>query len=263
MGDKSKLKIGKLGANAMEQRELHKHLERLNKQINVQVIDIESQQKLLAKNFYERLKQSVNIAKSQENIVENFQSNRYKAALSFTKMKTKTNQDDATRHSAPPPSFKLKQWNKNYKVPYFKEYSFRPGFHTKPSKVLEVRCKMWEKVADFCSYGRERARSAPPRITSLRPPKHIEEAHEHALELVGIQKWLVEKPSRQPRIDQDRIQKYKAKEVQLASGAVNEFVGTLNPYRLKPGPNQRILDTNSLYRLSSNPVPPPTKITWS
>lgn len=264
MGDKSKLKTGKLGANVMEQRELHKHFERLDKQINVKVMNIESQQKLIAKSFHERLKQSVIMAKTQENTIENFKSNRINVThLRFRRLKTSLNKNDETRAVTPPPSLKLRQWNKNFRVPYLKEYSFRPGIHTKPSKVLEVRCKMWEKVADFCTYGRERARSAPPRIGEQRPPKHIERAHTHALELVGIPKWLVQKPSSQPLIDQSKVTKWREKERQLASGAVEEFTGTLSPYRLKPGPSQRVLDTNSLYRILSAPAPaapPPAKL---
>lgn len=259
MGDRGKLKTGKLGANNMEQYELCKHLERLDKQIHFKVINIESQQKIIAKSFHERLHQSVIMAKVQEDIVANFHSNRRnKKNLRFYRLRNVMNSEHETNKETEniTTSLKLRQWNKDFKVPYQKEYSFRPGVNTKPSKVLEVRCKMWEKVTEFCTSGRERARSAPPRLRELRAPEQIEQAHDHALELVGIQKWLVEKPSRQPLIDQDKLSKWREKERSLANGAVKEFVSSLHSYRLRPGPSQRLLDVNSMYRLLSTPRPP-------
>lgn len=82
----------------MEQRELHKHFERLDKQINVKVMNIESQQKLIAKSFHERLKQSVIMAKTQENTIENFKSNRINVThlCFFFRLKTSLNKNEET-----------------------------------------------------------------------------------------------------------------------------------------------------------------------
>jgi len=248
----------------MEERELHKHLERLNKQMQIRLANIEGQQKIIAKSFHERLNRSVVLAGTHEDLAANFKSNRRTIQTTNQSRvnKSKAENDERTTDSSSP-SLMLRQWNQNFSVPYRKEYSFRPGLHTNPSKVLEVRCKMWQKVADFCAFGRERARSAPPRLRELRAPEHVERAHSHALELVGIQKWLVQTPSRQPIIDLDTVRKWREKEKTLACGAVEEFVSSLNPYRLKPGPSQRVHDVNSLYCVLSSSPASAIRSSWS
>jgi hypothetical protein len=264
MGDKSKLKTGNLGANAMEENRLNKHLDRLDKQIRDRVVNNERQQKLLAKNFHERLNKSMALAKKQENVTLNFRSNRRYLPrgkkdihLINKKEELKLKEDENS------PSLMLRKWNQSFCVPYKKEYSFSCcRSNTRPSTVLEVRSKMWQKVTEFCLTGRERACSAPLWLRDLRAPEQVERAHLHALEIVGIQRSLVQTPSRQPLIDLQSVRKWREKEKRLARCAVEEFVSSLVPYKLRPGPSQQVHDVNSLYELLSTPGPP-LKHSWS
>ncbi|XP_048582182.1 uncharacterized protein LOC116611711 [Nematostella vectensis] len=301
MGDREKLKTGGLGANKMEERELKKYMYRIQKQSDDIVSNLEYSQELTAKNFYQRLIKSAEIAKRHENMTLNFKSEKIKleqnhcyfragkldiqtrqVLLENRAKKANTNLEQAesegwsynphlvakvterakradegsesgSERSAPcePPATKLKELNKNFRIPYKMEYSFRKGEIIRPSTVISMKCYMWRRVSDFFVAGRERAWSAPPWLASLHPPPHVTRAHERALQVVGIRKSMIEPPSRQPLIDVGGVQNWREKENKLARVAVKEFVATLKPFELKPGPSQVILDSRELYGMSA------------
>lgn len=270
MGDRrNKLQTGNTGVNAVEEKRLNKYLRTLEKQTRDKVVNTERRQKLLAKNFHNRLDKSALLAREQENITSNLRENR--CYSSKTKINKDTPKDIFQRQrdrkleeprmsemNMNAPSQQLREWNESFSVPYVKEYSFSWYPDTKPSSVLEMRCKMWQKISDFClSTRRERARSAPPRLRELTAPKQVQRAHFQALDVMGIQKTLVRAPSRQPVIDLQSVRRWRERENEIAGCAVKEFLKTITPYKLRPGPSQRVHDINSFYQLLSTSGPHP------
>lgn len=261
MGDKNKLKTGNLGVNAMEEKRLSKYLNTLEKQTQDKLINTERQQKVVAKNFHKRLDKSATLAKKQENIALNFRRNRYYSPKSKMdrdiRLRNRKLEEPRIREpSMNSPSLLLREWNQRFDVPYLKEYSFGWYPDTKPSSVLEMRCKMWQKISEFCLTGRERARSAPPWLRDLKAPEQVQRAHFQALDVMGIRKTLVQAPSRQPLIDLQSVRRWRDKENKIACCAVKEFVKTIVPYKLRPGPSQQVHDINSFYQLLSTSGPP-------
>ncbi|XP_031558254.1 uncharacterized protein LOC116294742 [Actinia tenebrosa] len=262
MGDRSKLKTGNLGVNAMEEKRLNKYLNTLEKQTRDKVINTERQQKVMAKHFHKRLDKSAALARKQENIALSFKMPVNRCYSSKSKVDKGIHlinsqpEEPKLSESRNSPSLLLREWNQSFDVPYLKEYSFSWYPDTKPSSVMEMRCKMWQKISEFCLNGRERARSAPPWLRDLRAPAQVQRAHLKTLEVMRIQKSLVQSPSRQPVIDLQSVRTWREKEKKIACCAVKEFVKTIVPYKLRPGPSQQVHDINSFYRLLSTSEPP-------
>ena len=273
MGDKTKMKTGNLGANTMEEKELSKRLGRLKRQTDYFVTDLEVKQSLLTKRFLSQLCQSTKMAKEHEAMLENFESTRWNLAFQMERSEvtttskgsaeirvnhssSSTNKNGESQNKSTPqlcPLQVLKRMSQQFQVPYKKMYSFKTSEFRSPATVLDMRCKMWQRIS-FCSDKKDRAKSAPPWTGNHRAPSQIEMAHYRALNYVGIDANLVHPPSRQPQIDVDALKSYRDMETKVERKVVSSFAKSVEPFKIKPGPKQVVYDTSSLYALLAKAV---------
>ena len=259
MGDKSKMKTGNLGANVMEEKELSKRLGRLKRQTDYFVSEIEAEQVILAKKFLSYLQRSAKIAEEQEAIVNTFKSTRWNVAFESQRSEhtmssiRNSKKRDALEHGPAPgelaeknPSRVLKRMSQQFEVPYKKMYSFNTREFGRPATVLDMRCKMWQRIS-FCADKKERVKSAPPWAENYKAPRQIELAHYRALNHIGMKANLVNPPSRQPQIDLDALKSYRNRETEVERKVVAQFSESLEPFKIKPGPKQIVYDSNTLY----------------
>ena len=268
MGDKSKIKTGNLEANVMEESELAKRLGRIKRQTDYFVSKIESEQTALARRFLSHLKRSTRIAEEKEAMERTFKSMRWNLAFesqnsghlmtSSRKFGTRRElecQELKQDHGVSSekllfdknPSHVLKRMSQQFEVPYKKIYSFNTSESDRPATVLDMRCKMWQRIS-FCGDKKERAKSAcPPWTKNYKAPRHIQLAHYRALKHIGMKTNLVSAPSRQPQIDVEALANYRSRENEVEKRVISRFNESLEPYKIRPGPNQIVYDTSKLY----------------
>lgn len=262
MGDKSKIKTGNLGANIMEEKELSKRLSRLKRQTDYFVSEIEAEQVVLAKRFLSHLRRSTRIAEEQEAIVNTFKSTRWNLAfenqrsehtMSSKRVNSKKSSFTEVENDGAPeeraeknPSRVLKRMSQQFEVPYKKMYSFKTSEFGRPATVLDMRCKMWQRIS-FCADKKERVKSAPPWAETYKAPRQIELAHYRALNYIGMKTNLVNPPSRQPQIDLVALKSYRQRETEVERKVMSQFNESLEPFKIKPGARQIIYDANTLY----------------
>ena len=244
----------------MEQKELSKRLGRLKRQTDYFVSEIEAEQILLAKKFLSHLQRSAKIAQEQEAVVNTFKATRWNLAFESQRSEHTTGsernskksdelQNSAARgeHDAEKnPSRVLKRMSQQFEVPYKKMYSFKTSEFGRPATVLDMRCKMWQRIS-FCADKKERVKSAPPWTENYKAPRQIELAHYRALNYIGMKTNLVNPPSRQPQIDQEALKSYRNRETEVERKVVAQFNNSLEPFKIRPGPKQVVYDANTLY----------------
>lgn len=243
----------------MEEKELSKRLGRLKRQTDYFVSELEAEQVLLAKRFLSHLQRSAKIAQEQEAVVNTFKSTRWNLAFESQRseltMSSKRNskKSDELENSAAPgeraeknPSRVLKRMSQQFEVPYKKMYSFKTSEFGRPATVLDMRCKMWQRIS-FCADKKERVKSAPPWTENYKAPRQIELAHYRALNYIGMKRNLVNPPSRQPQIDQEALKSYRNRETEVERKVVAQFNESLEPFKIRPGPKQIVYDANTLY----------------
>ena len=268
MGDKNKIKTGNLRANVMEESELSKRLGRVKRQTDYFVAKVEAEQAFVAKRFLNHLRRSTRIAEENEAMVKTFKSTRWSLAFESqrsaeqtlnsrkaTKQKEKKeSRSDETKTSKcsdnrddENPSLLLKRMSQQFEVPYKKIYSFDTREFERPATVLDMRCKLWQRIS-YCADKKERAKSAcPPWTENFKAPRHIQQAHYRALKHLGMKSNLVKPPSRQPQIDIEALKHFRNQETEIERRVVAQFTESLAPFKIKPGPRQMIYDANKLY----------------
>ncbi|PFX16009.1 hypothetical protein AWC38_SpisGene19748 [Stylophora pistillata] len=262
MGDRSKIKTGNLRANVMEEKELSKRLNRLKRQTDYFVSEIEAEQVVFAKKFLSHLNRSRRIAEAQESVVNTFKSTRWNFAFENqrsdqTIRSKRLNSKESTslemlsgsvpeERAEKKPSRVLKRISQQFEVPYKKLYSFKTSEFGRPATVLDMRCKMWQRIS-YCADKKDRVKSAPPWAENYKAPRQIEQAHYRALDYIGMKKNLVSPPSRQPQIDIAALRSYRGREVKVERRVVSQFNDSLEPFKIKPGAKQIIYDANGLY----------------
>ena len=242
----------------MEQKELSKRLGRLKRQTDYFVSEIEAEQVLLAKKFLSHLQRSAKIAQEQEAVVNTFKATRWNLVFESQRSEHTTVADskksDELQNSAARgehdaeknPSRVLKRMSQQFEVPYKKMYSFKTSEFGRPATVLDMRCKMWQRIS-FCADKKERVKSAPPWTENYKAPRQIELAHYRALNYIGMKTNLVNPPSRQPQIDQEALKSYRNRETEVERKVVAQFNNSLEPFKIRPGPKQVVYDANTLY----------------
>lgn len=243
----------------MEQKELSKRVGRLKRQTDYLVSEIEAEQVLLAKKFLSHLQRSARIAQEQEAVVNTFKSTRWNLAFESqrsehtTDSKRNSKKSDELQNSAAHgdrseknPARVLKRMSQRFEVPYQKMYSFKTSEFGRPATVLDMRCKMWQRIS-FCADKEERVKSAPPWSENYKAPKQIERAHYRALNYIGMKTNLVNPPSRQPQIDQEALKSYRNREIEVEKKVIAQFSESLEPFKIRPGPKQIVYDANTLY----------------
>ena len=266
MGEKSKIKALNLEANVMEESELSKRLGRVKRQTDYFVAKIEAEQAVLAKRFLSHLRRSKRIAEEKEVTEKTFKSTRWNLAFESQRSEqmirsrkygkqvlehseSKDGEQCTEKHLAidKNPSRVLKRMSQQFEVPYKKIYSFDTSKSDRPVTVLDMRCKMWQRIS-FCADKKERAKSAcPPWTESYKAPRHIELAHYRALKHIGMRSNLVNAPSRQPQIDVEALKTYRKRETEVERRVISQFNESLEPFKIRPGPNQIVYDANKLY----------------
>ena len=269
MGDKSKMKTGNLGANAMEERELSKRLVRVKRQTDYFVAKLEAEQAVVAKRFLSHLRRSTRLAEEKEAIVKTFKSTRWNLAFESQRSENMINSrkrgakevtdiydhesdklkncESDEEHVDKNPSCVLKRMSQQFEVPYKKMFSLKTSEFERPATVLDMRCKMWQRIS-YCADKKERARSAcPPWTENYKAPRHIQLAHYRALNYIGMKTNLVNPPSRQPQIDVEALKSYRNRETEVERRVVAQFNESLEPFKIAPGPKQIVYDTNRLY----------------
>lgn len=244
----------------MEQKELSKRLGRLKRQTDYFVSEIEAEQILLAKKFLSHLQRSAKIAQEQEAVVNTFKATRWNLAFESQRSEHTTGSErnskksDELQNSAARgdggaeknPSRVLKRMSQQFEVPYKKMYSFKTSEFGRPATVLDMRCKMWQRIS-FCADKKKRVKSAPPWTENYKAPRQIELAHYRALNYIGMKTNLVNPPSRQPQIDQEALKSYRNRETEVERKVVSQFNNSLEPFKITPGPKQVVYDANTLY----------------
>ena len=265
MGDKDKMKTGNLGANVMEDKELLKRLGRVKRQTDYFVAEIEAEQNFIAKRFLSHLRRSTRIAETNEAIMKTFKSTRWNLAFESQKSELTINCRESAKqvvHESPEEiktrdlnkehdrqgrSLLLKRMSHQFEVPYKKIYSFDTREFERPATVLNMRCKLWQKIV-YCADKKDRAKSAcPPWTKNYKPPRHIQLAHYRALQHLGMKSNLVDPPSRQPQIDLEALKNYRNRETEVERHVVAQFTESLEPLKIKPGLKQIVYDANKLY----------------
>lgn len=243
----------------MEEKELSKQLGRLKRQTDYFVSEMEADQVVVAKRFLSHLRRSTKIAEEQEAVVNTFKSTRWNLAFESQRsehmMSTKRNATKCDElesgaepggHAEKNPSRVLKRMSQQFEVPYKKMYSFKTSEFGRPATVLDMRCKMWQRIS-FCTDKKERVKSAPPWTENYKAPRQIELAHYRALNYIGMKTNLVNPPSRQPQIDLEALKSYRSREIEAERKIVSQFTESLEPFKIKPGPKQIVYDSNALY----------------
>ena len=267
MGDKHKMKTGNLGANVMEESELSKRLGRVKRQTDYFVAKVESEQAFVAKRFLSHLRRSTRIAEEKEAIEKTFKSTRWNLAFesqrseqTLNSRKTRkqgdkkegrsdetTTSESGDNRDDKTPCLVLKRMSQQFEVPYKKIYSFDTREFERPATVLDMRCKLWQRIS-YCSDKKERAKSAcPPWTENFKAPRHIQLAHYRALKHLGMKSNLVNPPSRQPQIDIEALKNFRNQETEVERRVVAQFAESLAPFKIKPGPRQIVYDANKLY----------------
>ena len=267
MGDKHKMKTGNLGANVMEESELSKRLGCVKRQTDYFVAKVESEQAFVAKRFLSHLRRSTRIAEEKEAIEKTFKSTRWNLAFesqrseqTLNSRKTRkqgdkkegrsdetTTSESGDNRDDKTPSLVLKRVSQQFEVPYKKIYSFDTREFERPATVLDMRCKLWQRIS-YCSDKKERAKSAcPPWTENFKAPRHIQLAHYRALKHLGMKSNLVNPPSRQPQIDIEALKNFRNQETEVERRVVAQFAESLAPFKIKPGPRQIVYDANKLY----------------
>ena len=262
MGDRSKIKTGNLGANVMEEKELSKQLIRLKRQTDYFVSEIEAEQVVFANKFLSHLRRSKRIAEAQESVVNTFKSTRWNSAFEnqrseHTLSSKRLNSKESTslemgsgsvpeERAGKNPSRVLKRMSQQFEVPYKKLYSFKTSEFGRPATVLDMRCKMWQRIS-YCADKKDRVKSAPPWAENYKAPRQVEQAHYRALDYIGMKRNLVNPPSRQPQIDLTALRSYRDREIEVERKVVSQFNDSLERFKIKPGAKQIIYDASRLY----------------
>lgn len=268
MGDKHKMKTGNLGANVMEESELSKRLGRVKRQTDYFVTKVEAEQAFVAKRFLSHLRRSTRIAEEKEVIVKTLKSTRWNLAFESQRSEqtlnsrkarkqgdkkesrsdeTKIMSESGDNRDDQTPSLVLKRMSQQFEVPYKKLYSFDTREFERPATVLDMRCKLWQRIS-YCSDKKERAKSAcPPWTKNFKAPRHIQLAHYRALKHLGMKSNLVNPPSRQPQIDIEALKNFRNRETEVERRVVAQFTESLAPFKIKQGPKQIVYDANKLY----------------
>ena len=243
--------------NIFETEDFTKYVNRLKKAMETEILHMECEQTLLAKRFERNLKRSAKIAKKHEETIKTFVSTRRKielelyqkalknafAGVSTPKQKTEMSTNSGDVKS---PSEKLKEFHRTFQVPYKKEFSVKSNDLSASASSLDIRCVLWRKVSD-CIERKSRVQSAPPWALASKPPLNIQRSHTNALKMLGINRFLVQPLSGQLQIDKIKLQKRRSKENKVESEVIRDFVETLAPLKIQPGPSQTIIDANELY----------------
>lgn len=252
----------------MEESELSKQLGRVKRQTDYFVAKVEAEQAVVAKRFLSYLRRSTRIAEEKEAIVKTLKSTRWNIAFESQRSDHTINSRNCAKRGVNEieydelknvygecserlvdknPSVFLKRMSQQFEVPYKKMYSFKTSEFERPATVLDMRCKMWQRIS-YCADKKERAKSAcPPWTENYKAPKHIQLAHYRALNHIGMKTNLVNPPSRQPQIDFEALREYRNREMEFERRAVVQFSECMEPYKLKPGPKQIVYDANKLY----------------
>ena len=262
MGDKSKLKTGNLGANVMEESETLKRLGSMKRQRDYFVANVQAEQTFLAKRFLSHLHRSKQIAEEKDVLMKSFNSTRGNRELKSRRSEVSMNsrkwsstnnkgyfrdiEQEKEEHQNP--SLLLRKMQQRFQVPYKKMYSFDIREFERPASVLDMRCKLWQRIS-YCHDGKDRAKSAclAPKTNMYKAPSHIQFAHYRALQYLGMQANLVHPPSRQPQIDVEALRSYRNSETEIERRAVEKFSDSIKEFKLTPGPGKVIYDTNKLY----------------
>lgn len=254
------MKTGNLGANVMEERELLKRLGRVKRQTDYLVAEVEAEQNFVAKKFLSHLRRSTRIAETNEAVMKTFKSTRWNLAFESQRSEPTINSRESAKQvvNASPeetkrrdhqvPSLLLKRMSHQFEVPYKKIYSFDTREFERPATVLDMRCKLWQRII-YCADKKDRTKSAcPPWAKNYKPPRHIQLAHYRALQHLGMKSNLVDPPSRQPQIDLEALKNYRNRETEVERRVVAQFITeSLEPLKIKPGPKQIVYDANKLY----------------
>lgn len=244
----------------MEEKELSKRLGRLKRQTDYFVSEMEAEQVVLAKKFLGYLERSAKIAEEQEAMVNTFKATRWNLAFesqrsehTMSTIRRSKPKSDALENGLVPaeraeknPSRVLKRMSQQFEVPYKKMYSFNTSELGRPATVLDMRCKMWQRIS-FCADKKDRVKSAAPWAENYNAPRQIELAHYRALNYIGMKTNLVKPPSRQPQIDLDALRSYRNRESEVERKAIAQFQESIEPFKIKPGPKQIVYDSNALY----------------
>ena len=261
MGDRRKLNTATLELKRMETREFEKYVDRLKKSMETQILNLKCEQTLVVKRFERNLTRSAKIAKNHEETIKNFPSTRrrierelyqeaWKNAFSgASNPKQKTGTPDCSGKS---PAVALKEFHSTFQVPYKKEHSIQRRDLSTSATVLDIRCSLWKKVSN-CIEQKTRPKSAPPWASTYKPPLRVQNAHTNALKTLGIRRWLVQPLSGQLQIDEIKLQKRRTKENEIESKAISDFIETLAPLKIQPGPTQTIVDANEMYSMAAGP----------
>lgn len=262
MGDKNKLKTGNLEANVMEESETLKRLGSMKRQTDYFVSKVQAEQTFLAKRFLAHLHRSKQIAEEKDAIMKSFKSARgnrelksrgLEVSMDSRKFSSANNKGffrdiEYEEEGRQNPSLVLRKMQLRFQVPYKKMYSFDMREFERPASVLDMRCKLWQRIS-FCHDGKERAKSAclASKTHMYRAPSHIQFAHYRALQYLGMQESLVHPPSGQPQIDVKALRNYRNSETEIERRAVEKFSESIKGFKITPGPGQVIYDTNKLY----------------
>lgn len=242
----------------METIESTKYVEQMKKAMENQTLNLKTEQVLLAKRFERNLYRSAKIAKTHEQTIKSFASTRRKVELelyqqawknAFTVIPAAKQKTELVSSSGmvKSPSEKLKEFHRKFQVPYKKEFSLQSSDLSVSAIALDIKCALWRKVSN-CIEQKWRAQSAPPWVQDSKPPLRIQHAHTNALKTLGINRWLVPPLVSELQIDKIKLQKRRSKENKMEKKAINNFIETLSPLKIQPGPSQTIIDANELYR---------------
>lgn len=260
MGDKEKLKIGNLGANVMEETQILRRLGGMKRQTDHFVAKVQAEQNLLVKRFLVHLNRSKQIAEKKDAVMKSFKSTHWERELEsrgselmvdsreFSAKNGRVFRDFGEKDEHQNPSLVLKRMQERFEVPYKKMYSLDIREFERPATVLDMRCKLWQRIS-FCADRKERAKSAcsPTGTEICKAPRHILMAHYRALQYLGMEANLVHPPSRQPQIDIEALKNYRNRETETERRAVLKFTESLKAFKIAPGPGQVIYDANKLY----------------
>lgn len=251
----------------MEQQELCKHVNRLKRHTDTIVTEIDAEQTKLARKFLRFLDTSASLAKEHENTIKNLshrkqtpseikQDNRL--ARKCAGILRSDSESDGHSHAwlqegvydlkgeRLSSTFALKQKNDNFRVPYKRMLSYRTNELSKSATLLDMRCKMWQRVL-YCADRAERAKSAPPLAGKYVAPARVHIAHTRTLRFLGMNEAMIYPPSYQPQIDREAMWKFRKEEIEAEKRAVQQFTEGLKPFKLKPGPTQVVFDASKFY----------------